>query len=1011
MTILLLKNYNNYFNRIVKQEADVATYKTKSTSYLEYNNVNFDPKDGIATTLVVGNDAQQREIPSETPGGTPTKEVLKFDELGSPDYLVCHENNVIKSRWFVLECVKVRQGQFKLALKRDLMVDFYNQIMKAPCYIEKGSITDVNNPLLVNPEGMSFNQIKQSEDYIKDDSKCAWLVGYVKKDIDSNDLQNVNPINYTTVSATASIIDAEDFTWESCIQYIDTKGQPVNNSHKNCFYFYNSDISFRTWYNPSYFSVMTGNVRLKFTENYQKIYSSTDYPNEDWGKLNSTAFDIPENYKVNDSEASSIANKIFTTTRDDEDCRNKFETMIATGKASQFSADTVLIGEDIFKYNGAQIVKDNKVYQLEISPGQSTTTTQYLTGEDSTALTWMTTVASKIQHLNYNTDHASRKKIRIDYRGKDYQIIAREIVLGETLSFNFPVSANRNGCEDATYDMFCMPIDPKALGLTVSSDPVVIKYTTTVDNEDIENVVDLSSISINQLAMATVLSTKLGGGTDNALNYDLQLLPYCPFQGLDVYYENTIYGPTYGKYVIDADKFQANDFTFIKNGNQEVQGIIFYPQKANFSTLVNYNDPNESVHYEWQTIENPVLLAQGSYDGVPQYRFDAFPYECTESVWELGPNSNNPDDSDLIIENGLTKEDCSYISLSVSTGLKKPALYLSCEDFPTPPAGQEYSYTFTGNFTIKVLAHWVVPDRPIDIKVKNECDIYRLTSPNFNSAYEFKKTKLRDGIVSFNIDCSYKPFTPYIKVNPNYGNSLYAIQDFNDNMGLICAGDFSIPMLSDAMINYELQNRNYQNIFNRQIQSLDVNQQIAKEQHEFKAILSSVGGGIGGAIGGAKAGGKVGGGWGAVAGAIGGAVAGSATSIISGVKDLDWLERQQIEAKAYATDMYNYQLGNVQALNQSITKSSPLTYNNKVWPVLELFSCTDTEKDILREKIRYNGMTVMAIGNLAEYASSEELDKVFVKGQLIRLEDLADDFHIADAIYQEVNKGFYIKGE
>lgn len=93
MTILLLKGYNNYFNRIHKQEADITAYKEASTSYLEYPSVNFDPQDGIATTLIVGGDTQV-----DNNSVTDPKQVLKFDELGCPDYLICHEENVLKSR-------------------------------------------------------------------------------------------------------------------------------------------------------------------------------------------------------------------------------------------------------------------------------------------------------------------------------------------------------------------------------------------------------------------------------------------------------------------------------------------------------------------------------------------------------------------------------------------------------------------------------------------------------------------------------------------------------------------------------------------------------------------------------------------------------------------------------------------------------------------------------------------------------------------------------------------------
>lgn len=45
----------------------------------------------------------------------------------------------------------------------------------------------------------------------------------------------------------------------------------------------------------------------------------------------------------------------------------------------------------------------------------------------------------------------------------------------------------------------------------------------------------------------------------------------------------------------------------------------------------------------------------------------------------------------------------------------------------------------------------------------------------------------------------------------------------------------------------------------------------------------------------------------------------------------------------------------------------------------------------------------MAIGTLNDYSS----EKGFLKGKLIRLNDIEDDSHITQAIYEEVEKGFY----
>ena len=53
--------------------------------------------------------------------------------------------------------------------------------MNAPCYVEKGIVLNKNDPLLYNSEGARLNQIKKDEIKIKDESDCAWLVGYLKK--------------------------------------------------------------------------------------------------------------------------------------------------------------------------------------------------------------------------------------------------------------------------------------------------------------------------------------------------------------------------------------------------------------------------------------------------------------------------------------------------------------------------------------------------------------------------------------------------------------------------------------------------------------------------------------------------------------------------------------------------------------------------------------------------------------------------------------------------------------
>lgn len=81
MNILLLRGFNNYFNRTVKKYSSIADYKSNSASYIDLSNINFNPNDGITTELIFGNENQKE-------GGIP----LYWSRNGTPDYLLCYDN-------------------------------------------------------------------------------------------------------------------------------------------------------------------------------------------------------------------------------------------------------------------------------------------------------------------------------------------------------------------------------------------------------------------------------------------------------------------------------------------------------------------------------------------------------------------------------------------------------------------------------------------------------------------------------------------------------------------------------------------------------------------------------------------------------------------------------------------------------------------------------------------------------------------------------------------------------
>ena len=72
-----------------------------------------------------------------------------------------------------MEAERTRDGQYRLALKRDVLADHINEVLNAPCFVEKGIVNNVDNTLLYNNEGLTYNQIKQDEILLKDTTESG----------------------------------------------------------------------------------------------------------------------------------------------------------------------------------------------------------------------------------------------------------------------------------------------------------------------------------------------------------------------------------------------------------------------------------------------------------------------------------------------------------------------------------------------------------------------------------------------------------------------------------------------------------------------------------------------------------------------------------------------------------------------------------------------------------------------------------------------------------------------
>lgn len=279
-------------------------------------------------------------------------------------------------------------------------------------------------------------------------------------------------------------------------------------------------------------------------------------------------------------------------------------------------------------------------------------------------------------------------------------------------------------------------------------------------------------------------------------------------------------------------------------------------------------------------------------------------------------------------------------------------------------------------------------------KVENQLDMYRLCSPNYAAIFEFNAAR-NGGVNYFNVDCTYKPYQPYIHINPNFGG-LYG-SDFNDPRGLICSGDFSLTSTSDAFITYALQNKNYESIFKRGIENMETVNKYARKQEIAQAVTGT----FQGAASGATSGALMGGGWGAAAGAI----IGGGAALAGGIADISINEALRGEALDYTKDLYGFNLENIKAMPTTLTNVSAFNLNNKIYPVLEFYSCTDRERVAFENKIKYNGMTVGVIDKIENYL---QVEPTYIKGKIIRLEDLEANYHVANVIANEINKGVFI---
>lgn len=921
MDIYLL-HYNNYYNRILKRLETTQEYLEADAGYQKQALVSFNLNDGIMTSQVVNFDSESFDYAIVTENSTEDPET----HISTPGALI--------SRWFIMQANRNRTGQWTLQLQRDLVADHYDEITEAPMFVEKATIINESDVAIYNNENCAFNEIKQSEELLKDKLGARWLVGYYAPKL------------------------TED---------IEIKMPTTNYQYK--VYETLDDFEYKDYFDNNYYHRINQPIDYKLTFNVAGALHWAEV----WPRRNTYEYHdgAGSNYKSN-----LAVNHTYTYARQKKATeaflnftKQKLSTLDAfvlnnfTNYGTDNSIEKV---HDTYIY----IKNENKLYHITVTKLAENTETLTFDKKSSAALDFNELFDGFSYTTNNTTYTHETRDIPAWLTGCDIGVKTIKYTLTKTevtiSGYNTKISQYVSGSaecnlSDAPYNMFAIPLDKIRV-----TDNGGQTYRSTLDSTVVKNLADQIIIT--------------GGIGDSGKIYDIQILPYCPLQHLIIEYNNNYYLNIQG---LTA----GTDFEYIKTGIElgegTIVGYLFYPHNSKFS----FNIDHSLVIKRREIIQNLLVQRTLTYNNI-SYELDTqhpgvFKGKIYTNDYSIKLSWANVDE---ITTTNPNVSNIRYITTDGSI----VSFYFNCDILPSPETewdvtGQIYKSTI-------ITPNSLIVDKKIDI----EASKYRLVSPNEAASFEFNLTKNGSIVHYFNVDCTYKPFTPYIHINPEFGG-LYN-KDFNDYRGLICAGDFSIPAVSPAWTTYQNNNKNYLNNFNREIDHIEIQNKYAYISDVMNVIGGTVTGGISGAENGAKAG---------PYGAMAGAVLGTAAGVGGGIADMTINEKLRQENISLQRDRFNFDLQNIRARPATLAKSTSFDNNNKYFPYLEFYSCTDQEKDIFAAKLNYEGMTIGRVDKLSSFLTN---DISYVRGTLIRSTDIHCDDAQLRHIGRELKQGLYMKG-
>jgi hypothetical protein len=307
----------------------------------------------------------------------------------------------------------------------------------------------------------------------------------------------------------------------------------------------------------------------------------------------------------------------------------------------------------------------------------------------------------------------------------------------------------------------------------------------------------------------------------------------------------------------------------------------------------------------------------------------------------------------------------------------------------------------------------------------------RLVAPNYNGVFQFNIYD-NDGLDGFNVDMTIKPNDTFLQIQPMF-KGLYSLfgKDFNDNRGLIVGGSMSMENSSNAYTQYVMNNKTYQQQFDRSIQNMNFNyssevqrgaiaQNITQRGYDMQMIQQGVGmatGGISGAVNGGTMGGPAGAMAGGLSGVAGGVVGMATTAYAKGLQQWGYEEDLRInnalfaESVAMQKDMFNMNISNIKGQPATVNRNTSFNAVSKYFPFLEVYEALDIEKGYIKEYFTYRNYAINKYGNISDYMKTNEeilLDEVsfeYIEFNPVKIDGVPTN--IANEIRRELNAGFY----